>query len=86
MSNLESVYDVLVSWLNRFDFIDTVAVGINMEGTMLISITCIGNHIYSFQIPSQEMLNTKFEAFSYMESRLFYELERQYKLAEVGEE
>lgn len=85
-SNIETLYDVLVSWCTKFDFIETCTVGIHAKtGMMMITIHC-GNLEIDHIITQYEMENMGSEVLESIEHYLFEKLERQFKIQEVGEE
>lgn len=87
MSNIETIYDTLTTWITKFDFVETVTVGLTRDGgMMLIVFHCEGDIKLEHIITQYEMENMTSEVLGSVEHYLFEKLEREYKIQEVGEE
>lgn len=86
-SNIETIYDILTTWITKFDFVETVTVGLTREGGMLMVVFhCEGYMKLEHIITQYEMENMTSEVLESLEHYLFDKLERHYKIQEVGEE
>lgn len=86
-SNIETIYDILTAWATKFEFIQTVTVGFDVEsGAIMICISCGDDLRLHHTISKFEMENLDGTLFNYLENKIFEKFEREFKIATVGEE
>lgn len=86
-SNIKTLYDILVSWVTKFDFIDTCTVGLCKEsGHLLIVFYCEGGFHCEYVTTQYELENMESDVLDCLEHYIMDKVEREYKIQEVGEE
>jgi hypothetical protein len=84
MTNLDVLYETLREWRNRFPNILCISVSLFDDGNLYIRIDW-KNAFHSTYAATETEINSAY-GLEYLGERILNEMERQYKLMEVGEE